>query len=92
MTYVEKPIAILDRQVRRLRSKEISLVKVLWSHHGEEEATWEFEDDMRRLYPQLFQKDTFSCFKKNRGRICLRGENCKTLMFMRSYMVSKIEV
>ena len=39
MTYVEEPIAILDRQVRKLRSKEISSVKVLWSHHGEEEAT-----------------------------------------------------
>ena len=64
MTYVEEPIAILDRQVRKLRSKEISLVKVLWSHHEEEKATWELEDDMKRLYPQLFQKGTFSCFKK----------------------------
>ena len=54
MTYVEEPIAILDRQVRKLRSKEISSVKVLWSHHGEDEATWELEDDMRKLYPQLF--------------------------------------
>ena len=60
MTYVEEPIAILDRQVRKLRSKEISSVKVLWSHHGEEEAMWELEDDMSRLYPQLFQKGTFS--------------------------------
>ena len=91
MTYVEEPIAILDRQVRKLRSKEISSVKVLWSHHGEEEATWELEDDMRRLYPQLFQKGTFSCFKNSRTNL-LKGENCKTLMFMRLYMVSKIEM
>ena len=54
MTYVKEPIAILDRHVRKLRSKEISSVNVLWSHHGEEEATWELEDDMKRLYPQLF--------------------------------------
>ena len=39
MTYVKEPIAILDRQVRKLRSKKISSVKVLWSHHGEDEAT-----------------------------------------------------
>ena len=64
MTYVEEPIAILDRQVQKLRSKEISSIKVLWSHHREEESTWELEDDMRRLYPQLFQKGKFNCFKK----------------------------
>ena len=51
MTYVEEPIAILDRQVRKLRSKKIPLVKVLWNHYGEEEATWEFEVDMRHQYP-----------------------------------------
>ena len=56
MTYVEEPIAILDRQVRRLRSKEIPLVKVLWNHHGEKEATWELETDMRCQYPQLLQE------------------------------------
>ena len=56
MTYVEEPIAILDRQVRKLRSKEIPLVKVLWNHHREEDATWRLETDMRRQYPQLFQE------------------------------------
>ncbi|XP_073219759.1 uncharacterized protein [Cicer arietinum] len=30
LSYVEHPIAILDRQVRRLRSKDIVSVKVLW--------------------------------------------------------------
>ena len=84
MTYVEEAIAILDRQVRKLCSKEISSEKVLWSHHRKEKTTWELEDDMKRLYPQLFQKGMFNSFlKKNRGRICLKGENYKTLMFMR---------
>ena len=73
MTYVEEPIAILDRKVRRLRSKEIPSVKVLWNHHGKEEATWELEDDMRRLYPQLFQKGTFSCFKNSKTNLFKRG-------------------
>ncbi|KAH0781018.1 hypothetical protein KY290_000616 [Solanum tuberosum] len=30
LTYEEVPVEILDRQVRRLRNKEVALVKVLW--------------------------------------------------------------
>ena len=54
LTYEEEPIAILDRQVRKLRSKEIASVKVQWKHRPVEEATWETESDMRSRYPQLF--------------------------------------
>ncbi|PHT27112.1 hypothetical protein CQW23_33287 [Capsicum baccatum] len=50
----KEPIEILDRQVRKLRSKEIVLVKVLWRNQKVEEATWESEDDMRIRYPNLF--------------------------------------
>ena len=64
MSYVEEPIAVVDRQVRKLRSKKIPSVKVIWNHQSENEATWELEEDMKRLYPQLFQKGMFSCFKK----------------------------
>ncbi|CAI9094835.1 OLC1v1030639C1, partial [Oldenlandia corymbosa var. corymbosa] len=39
LSYEEKPIKILDRQQKILRTKTITLVKVLWSHHGLEEAT-----------------------------------------------------
>ncbi|XP_070025468.1 uncharacterized protein [Nicotiana sylvestris] len=38
-SYVEEPVAILDRQVRKLRSKNIALVKVQWSGQPVEEAT-----------------------------------------------------
>ena len=51
MSYVEEPIVVVDRQVRKLRSKEIPPMKVIWNHHSENEATWELEEDMRRLYP-----------------------------------------
>ncbi|KAF3684086.1 CCHC-type integrase [Capsicum annuum] len=47
LTYEEEPIAILDHQVRKLRSKEITSVKVLWKNQKAEEATWELEDYMR---------------------------------------------
>ena len=55
VTYDEKPLQILDTQERVLRNKVIPLVKVLWQHHGVEEATWEAEADMRTKYPKLFQ-------------------------------------
>ena len=64
MSYVEEPIVVVDRQVRKLRPKEIPSVKVIWNHHSENEAIWELEEDMRRLYHQLFQKGTFSYYKK----------------------------
>ena len=47
LTFEEEPIAILDRQVRKLRTKEIASVKVQWKHRSVREATWEIESDMR---------------------------------------------
>ena len=54
LSYEEIPVEILDRQVKRLRNKEIATVKVLWRNHLVEGATWEAEDDMRSRYPHLF--------------------------------------
>ena len=54
ISYPEYPVTILDRQVRKLRTKEVPLVKVQWSRHGVEEATWETEESMRARYPELF--------------------------------------
>ncbi|WMV09251.1 hypothetical protein MTR67_002636, partial [Solanum verrucosum] len=36
----EVPIEILDRQVKKLRNKKVSSVKVLWRNHLVEGATW----------------------------------------------------
>ena len=46
-TFDKEPKAILDREVKQLRNKQVSSVKVLWQHHGMEEATWEPESRMR---------------------------------------------
>ena len=55
LSYDEEPKAILAREVKQLRNKQVPLVKVLWQHHGREEATWELEVTMRAQYPQLFE-------------------------------------
>ncbi|XP_070003493.1 uncharacterized protein [Nicotiana sylvestris] len=52
--YADEPVAIVDRQVRQLRSKRISAVKVQWRSQLVEEATWESEEDMRSRCPHLF--------------------------------------
>ena len=55
LSYDEEPKTILAREVKQLRNKQVPLVKVLWQHHGGEEATWEPEATMRAQYPQLFE-------------------------------------
>ena len=52
--YDEEPKAILARKVKQLQNKQVPLVKVLWQHHGMEEASWEPELTMRAQYLQLF--------------------------------------
>ncbi|TYK11882.1 retrotransposon protein, putative, Ty3-gypsy subclass [Cucumis melo var. makuwa] len=47
LSYEEQPVEILAREVKMLRNRGISLVKVLWRNHGVEEATWGREEDMR---------------------------------------------
>ena len=54
LSYEEKPIALLDHQVRRLRTKDVASVKVLWQNNNREEMTWEAEDEMKNKYPYLF--------------------------------------
>ncbi|KAL0404877.1 UNVERIFIED_CONTAM: Transposon Ty3-G Gag-Pol polyprotein [Sesamum radiatum] len=53
LAYVEEPTEILDRSIRKLRNKEIPMVKVRWTHHSPREATWEVEAHMKeniRIY------------------------------------------
>ncbi|XP_070013670.1 uncharacterized protein [Nicotiana sylvestris] len=47
MTYDVELVAILERLVRKLRSKDIASVKVQWRGRPVEEATWETEQKMR---------------------------------------------
>ena len=53
-SYEEQAIRILERKEHVLRGKTISLVKILWDHHGVKESTWEDEIEARSKYPHLF--------------------------------------
>jgi hypothetical protein len=53
-TYSEKPLKILDTVERVTRNKVIKMRKVQWSHHIEDETTWEHEEELRSNYLELF--------------------------------------
>jgi hypothetical protein len=54
LTYNERLIKILDMVKRATRNKVVKMCKVKWSHHTEDEATWEHEKELRVDYPELF--------------------------------------
>ncbi|KAK8509408.1 hypothetical protein V6N12_018667 [Hibiscus sabdariffa] len=58
LSYDEEPVMILDREVKRLQNKNVSLVKILWRNHNVEEATWEPEETMKEQYLYLFDSGT----------------------------------
>jgi hypothetical protein len=53
LTYEEHPIAILDYEERKVKRSMVKFVKVQWSNHSEDEATWEHEDHLRQDYPDF---------------------------------------
>jgi hypothetical protein len=59
----EYPIKILETSERVMRNKKIKMCKVQWSHHIEEEATWEREEELNVEFPSLFSDPS-----ESRGR------------------------
>nr|GEW44114.1 putative reverse transcriptase domain-containing protein [Tanacetum cinerariifolium] len=56
--FVEKPVKIVDREVKRSKQSRIPLVKVRWNSKRGPEFTWEREDQFRKKYPHLFARTT----------------------------------
>ena len=54
LSFEVQPVAIVDQEMKQLRSKVISMVKVLWRSDIIEELTWETKAFMRNHYPYLF--------------------------------------
>nr|GEX42381.1 putative reverse transcriptase domain-containing protein [Tanacetum cinerariifolium] len=54
--FVEEPVKIVDREVKRLKQIRIPLVEVRWNSRRGPEFTWECEDQFRKKYPHLFTK------------------------------------
>nr|GEW65813.1 reverse transcriptase domain-containing protein [Tanacetum cinerariifolium] len=52
--FVEEPVEIVDRQVKKLKRSWILIVKVRWDSRRGAEFTWEREDQFQTKYPHLF--------------------------------------
>nr|GEV19272.1 putative reverse transcriptase domain-containing protein [Tanacetum cinerariifolium] len=52
--FVEEPMEIMDREVKRLKQSRIPIVKVRWNSKRGLEFTWESEDQFRKKYKHLF--------------------------------------
>jgi hypothetical protein len=63
LSYQEYPVNILETTERVMRNKRIRMCKVQWSHHTEEEATWEREEEMKAEFLSFF-----SDLSESRGR------------------------
>ncbi|GJU71151.1 putative reverse transcriptase domain-containing protein [Tanacetum coccineum] len=56
MRFVEEPIKIVERDVKKLKRRRIPLVKVRWNSRQGAEYTWEREDQFRKKYPNPFSE------------------------------------
>ncbi|GJV95972.1 putative reverse transcriptase domain-containing protein [Tanacetum coccineum] len=54
LNFIEEPVEIMDREVKRLKQSRIPIVKVRWNSRRGPEFTWEREDQMQKKYPHLF--------------------------------------
>nr|GEY71559.1 putative reverse transcriptase domain-containing protein [Tanacetum cinerariifolium] len=52
--FIEEPVKIMDREVKRLKQNRIPIVKVRWNSMRGLEFTWEREDQVQKKYPHLF--------------------------------------
>nr|GFB09751.1 putative reverse transcriptase domain-containing protein [Tanacetum cinerariifolium] len=52
--FVEEPVEIMDREVKRLKRSCIPIIKVRWNSNRGPEFTWEREDQFKQKYPHLF--------------------------------------
>ncbi|GJR74708.1 putative reverse transcriptase domain-containing protein [Tanacetum coccineum] len=56
LRFVEEPIEIVERDVKKLKRRRIPLVKVHWNSRQGPEYTWERDDQFQKKYPHLFSE------------------------------------
>ncbi|GKB18934.1 putative reverse transcriptase domain-containing protein [Tanacetum coccineum] len=54
LCFVEEPVKIMDREVKKLKRSRILIIKICWNSKRRPKYTWEREDFMKSKYPNLF--------------------------------------
>ncbi|GKC78546.1 putative reverse transcriptase domain-containing protein [Tanacetum coccineum] len=52
--FIEEPVEIMDREVKRLKQSRVPIVKIRWNSRRGPEFTRECKDQMKKKYPHLF--------------------------------------
>ncbi|KAI3819778.1 hypothetical protein L1987_13628 [Smallanthus sonchifolius] len=68
MHFVEKPVEIMDREIKQLKRSRIPIVKFRWESKRGPEFTWEREDQMKLKYPHLFADSVASTIIRKQNR------------------------
>jgi hypothetical protein len=58
LSLAEYPMRVLDHNERQTRTQKVKMYKIQWSHHTEEEATWETEQFLNTKYPDFLPSQT----------------------------------
>nr|GEU43974.1 reverse transcriptase domain-containing protein [Tanacetum cinerariifolium] len=76
LQFVEEPIEIMEREIKRLKRSRIQLIKVHWNSRRGLEFTWEREDSFKKKYPHMFINRTSSSTTRFEGYRCeMKGGN-----------------
>ncbi|GJU64579.1 putative reverse transcriptase domain-containing protein [Tanacetum coccineum] len=55
LNFIEEPVEIMDREVKKLKRRRIPIIKVRWNARRGPEYMWEREDQFKSKYPHLFE-------------------------------------
>ncbi|GJR36431.1 hypothetical protein Tco_1212115 [Tanacetum coccineum] len=55
--FIEEPVEIIDREVKRLKQSQIPIIEVRWNLRRGPEFTWERKDQIKNKYPHFFMSN-----------------------------------
>jgi hypothetical protein len=79
LSYQEHPVKVLDQKERSTRARTVRMYKVQWSHHTEEEATWETEDFLHSRFLDFLTKGVDNVIQKTHAHLPFESKYKKNL-------------
>ncbi|GJX52989.1 putative reverse transcriptase domain-containing protein, partial [Tanacetum coccineum] len=87
LQFMEKPIEILEREIKRLKRSRIPLVKVRWNSRWGPEFTWECKDSFKKKYPHLFTNRASSSTSRS-----IRATRCSDTLAGVTSLVTPLDI
>nr|GEY05638.1 reverse transcriptase domain-containing protein [Tanacetum cinerariifolium] len=83
LRFVEEPMEIMDREVKRLKQSCIPIIKVRWNSRRGPEFTWERESVLEEVSATLLNDRTTDkfCILSLTYKALLMGEDCNNSLF-----------